>query len=179
MPELRWQDIPLGLIFKLINIIPHTLVWQTVVLWMPVGSQYDAVSIRPGTASSTAGAQAELGSGRLTVQDSRGILERFYSTDYMEAERVARQACSQVLQVSYGGTVSCLRTRHQCLPPIWRSLKIPQSKGYSQCICGFPSLGSRPWKITYHRGKYGSQIKQQLYLIWMPGSSFFKREVIF
>lgn len=109
----------------------------------------------------------------------RGILERFYSTDYMEAERVARQACSQVLQVSYGGTVSCLCTRHQCLPPTWRGLKIPQSKGYSQCLCDFPSLGSRPWKITYHRGKYGSQIKKQLFLIWMPRSSFFKTEVIF
>ena len=24
MPELRWQDIPLGFIFKFINVIPHT-----------------------------------------------------------------------------------------------------------------------------------------------------------
>jgi len=31
MPELRWQDIPLGFIFKFISIIPHTLLWQTVV----------------------------------------------------------------------------------------------------------------------------------------------------
>lgn len=34
MPELRWQDIPLGFILNFINIIPHTLIWQTVeCLW--------------------------------------------------------------------------------------------------------------------------------------------------
>lgn len=63
MPELRWQDTPLGFIFKFINVIPYTFIWQTVVLRMLVGSQRDTVSVTPGTASSTAGAQAELGSG--------------------------------------------------------------------------------------------------------------------
>lgn len=61
--ELRWQDTPLAFIIKFINIIPHTLIWPTIVLLVPVGFQHDAVNVRPGTDSSTAAAQAEVGNG--------------------------------------------------------------------------------------------------------------------
>lgn len=128
MPELRWQDIPLRFILNFINIIPHMLIWQSIscivsacgisVLRCLCQAQHSQLRSRAREQSKGA-EQGGRARGQLTdcLALSRDLGEiLFYRL--LGGREGSWQACSQVLQIYYGWTLSYLCTRHQHLPPI-------------------------------------------------------------
>lgn len=171
MPELKRQETLLDFILKVIN-ISHTLTGKQLCLW----DLSDAVPAGLGTASSTAGAQAEVGSSWLTVQGLWGdvILQITRGQKGQLGKPVVRY-----YSLTMTDSIFPLYTRHQILSAIWRSLKIPQSKRYRQYLWDFSKFRLYLPQRGDRGGKYGSKIKKLLYFIWMPGSSFFKTELYF